>query len=65
MAAHLVSGVGHVGFGTFVRAVRVRQLNVEQVEDEAVKSRTQTVTEPADASDHPLDNTYTNNKNFI
>lgn len=56
--AHLISGVGHVEFGTFLRAIRVSQLHVEQVEDETVKSRAQTVTEAPNSSNHPLDNTY-------
>lgn len=55
---HLVSGVGHVGFGTFVGAVRVGQLHVEQVEHEAVEGGTQTVTQAPDPSDHPLDDTW-------
>lgn len=55
---YLVSGVSHVGFGTFLRAVCVSQLHVEQVEDKTVKSRAQTVTKAPDSSNHPLDNTY-------
>lgn len=55
--AHLISRVGHVGFGTFPRAVRVGQLHVEQVEDKTVKSRAQTVTEAPNTSNHPLDDT--------
>lgn len=55
---HLISGVDHVGFGTFIRAVRVGELHVEQVEDETVKSGTQTVTEAPDSCNHPLDHTY-------
>lgn len=56
--AHLVCGVRHVDFGAFPGAVRVVQLHVEKVEDKAVKSRPQTVTEPPDSCDHPLDNTW-------
>lgn len=35
-SAHLISGVGHVGFGTFIRAGCVIKLHVEQIEDEAI-----------------------------
>lgn len=55
---YLISGVGHVRFGTFLRAVRVGKLHVEQVEDKTIKSRAQTVTEAPDSSNHSLDNTY-------
>lgn len=55
---HLISGVGHVGFGTFLRAVWVGQLHVEQVEDKTVESRAQTVTQAPNSCNHPLDNTY-------
>lgn len=54
---HLISGVDHVEFGTFVRAVRVGQLHVEQVEDETIKSGAQTVTEAPNPSNHPLHHT--------
>lgn len=54
---YLVGGVGHVGFGTFLRTVCVRQLYVKQVEDKTVQSWTQTVTEASDSCDHSLDNT--------
>lgn len=56
--AHLISGVGHVEFGTFLRAFRVSQLHVEQVEDKTVKSRAQTVAEAPNSCNHTLDNTY-------
>ncbi len=63
--AHLISGVGHVEFGTFLRAVRVSQLHVEQVEDETIKSRAQPVTEAPNSSNHPLNNTYRYKQNTV
>lgn len=62
--AHLISGVGHVGFSTFLRAVSVSQLHVEQVEDKAIESGTQTVAEAPNSCNHPLDNTYREKSTF-
>lgn len=59
LKVHLIRGVGHVGFGTFLRAIRVGQLHMEQVEYKTVQCRAQTVTEAPDSCDHPLDHTYT------
>ena len=57
LSAHLIGGVGHVGFATFVGGVRVSQLHMEQVEDEAVQRRTQTVTQAPDPCYHALNHT--------
>lgn len=58
--AHLIGGVDHVGFGTFLVAVCVCQLHMEQVEDKTIESGAQTVTKAPDSSNHPLDNTWAN-----
>lgn len=41
------------------RRIQVVQLHVEQEEDEAVESRTQTGTQTSDTRDHPLNHTWT------
>lgn len=43
--------------GSSCHRLDVVQLHVEQEEDEAVESRTQTVTQTSDTCDHPLSHT--------
>lgn len=60
-SGYLIRRVGHVRFGGLTQSFHLShfiQLNVEEIEDKAIESWPQAITQTPNSSDHPLHYTW-------